>query len=173
MSGGDHLSPYFENLRLDLQFRLSEKPELIEKALPARADQLAQKFADAVELLFLTAEAGGPQTLLSTNQEQCVVSDDWIPSLRKTFLDALEITVKLRQRKTATEFLWLEAGAKFDDFWLQAENNGTKVEFEGKSVLLTLVPAAFGWIPDTDKPGEMEEVIYYKAAVVLDMDDGS
>jgi hypothetical protein len=142
-------------------------------ALPARADQLARKLADTLEPLFLTTDDSGSQTLLSTNQEQCIISDDWIPSLRKTFLDTLQIIVKLRQRKTATEFLWPDAGAKFDDLWLRVENNGTKLDFKDKPVLITLVPAAFSWIPDIDKPGEMEEIVYNKAAVVLDMDDGS
>jgi hypothetical protein len=93
--------------------------------------------------------------------------------LRKTFLDALDIIIKLRQRKTATEFLWPDAGSKFDHLWLQAENTGTKVDFEEKLVLITLVPAAFSWIPNSDKPAEVEEIVYNRATVILDMDDGS
>lgn len=161
----------FENLRLDLQFRLSEKPELIEKTLPARADDLARKFTTTLEPLFLSSDDSGQQSLLSTNKEQCVVSDAWIPALRKTFLDALEIIIQLRQREIVTEFTWPEPGVMFDDFRLQAENNGTKLDFDGKLVLLTLVPGALSWIPNDDKQGEMEEIIYYKAAVFLDMDD--
>jgi hypothetical protein len=59
----------------------------------------------------------------------------------------------------------------FDNFRLQAKNNGTKLDFDGNLVLLTLVPGAFIWIPNDDKHGDMEEIIYYKAAVLLDMDD--
>jgi hypothetical protein len=161
----------FENLRLDLQFRLSEKSELIEQTLPARADELARKFASVLEPLFLSSDNSSQQALLYINEEQYALSDAWITTLRKTFLDALEIIVRLRQREIVTEFAWLEPGVMFDDFRLQAENNGTKLDFDGKHVLLTLVPGAFSWIPSDEKQGEMEEIIYYKAAVFLDMDD--
>jgi hypothetical protein len=161
----------FENLRLDLQFRLSEKSELIEQTLPARADELARKFASVLEPLFLSSDNSSQQALLYINKEQYALSDAWITTLRKTFLDALEIIVRLRQREIVTEFAWLEPGVMFDDFRLQAENNGTKLDFDGKHVLLTLVPGAFSWIPSDEKQGEMEEIIYYKAAVFLDMDD--
>lgn len=161
----------FENLRLDLQLRLSEKSELIQQTLPARADELARKFARTLEPLFLSNDGGFQQGLLYTTKQQDAISDAWITTLRKSYLDALQIIVKLRQRETVTEFTWPEPGVAFDDFRLQAENNGTKFDFEGKPVLLTLVPGAFSWIPSDDKQGEMEEIIYYKAAVVLDMDD--
>jgi hypothetical protein len=161
----------FENLRLDLQFRLSGKPELIEKTLPARADELARKFASTIQPLFLSSDDSGQQSLLSINKEKYVVSDVWIPALQKTFSDALEIIIQLRQREIVTEFTWPEPGVMFDDFRLQAENNGTKFDFYGNLVLLALVPGAFSWIPNDDKHGEMEEIIYYKAAVLLDMDD--
>ncbi len=162
----------FENLRLDLQFRLSEKAELTEQALPARADELARKFASILEPLFSTSDGRGQQALVNTNKEKCVISDVWISRLRKTFLDALEIIVQLRQREIVTEFTWPEPGVTFDDLRLQAENNGTKFDFEGKPVLLTLVPGAFSWIPSDDKRGEMEEILYHKATVFLDIDDG-
>jgi hypothetical protein len=161
----------FENLRLDLQFRLSKKSELIEQTLPARADELARKFASIVEPLFLSRDSSGQQEPQGTTKQQYSISDAWITTLRKTYLDALEINVQLRQREIVTEFTWPEPGAIFDDFRLQAENNGTKLDFEGKRVLLTLVPGAFSWIPSDDLQGEMEEIIYYKAAVFLDMDD--
>jgi hypothetical protein len=155
---------------LDLQFRLSRKTELINTALPGRADELARKFASIIEPLLLSTDDSGQKSLLSINKEQCVISDAWIPTLRKTFLEALEITIQLRQREIVTEFAWPEPGVMFDDFRLQAENNGTKLDFDGKLVLLTLVPGAFSWIPNDDKQGEMEEIIYYKAAVCLDME---
>jgi hypothetical protein len=161
----------FENLRLDLQFRLSEKSELIEQTLPARADELARKFSSVLEPLFLSSDDSSQQALPYINKEQYAISDAWITTLRKTFLDALEIIVRLRQREIVTEFTWPEPGVMFDDFRLQAENNGTKLDFDGKLVLLTLVPGAFSWIPSDEKQGEMEEIIYYKAAVFLDMDD--
>ena len=170
-AGGDQIMNEFENLRLDLQFRLSEKPELMEKTVPARADELARKFARTLEPLFLSSDDSGQQLLLSINKEQCVISDAWIPMLRKTFSDALEIIIQLRQREIDTEFTWSGPGIMFDDFRLQAENNGTKLDFDGKLVLLTLVPGAFSWIPNDDKQGEMEEIIYYKSTVFLDMDD--
>jgi hypothetical protein len=161
----------FENLRLDLQFRLSEKSELIEQTLPARADELARKFAGVLEPLFLSSDGSSQQALLHINKEQYAISDAWITTLRKTFSDALEIIVRLRQREIVTEFTWPEPGVMFDNFRLQAENNGTKLDFDGKLVLLTLVPGAFSWIPSDEKQEEMEEIIYYKAAVFLDMDD--
>lgn len=130
----------FENLRLDLQFRLSEKSELIEKTLPARADELARKFASILEPLFLSSDDSRQQALLYINKEQYAISDAWITTLPKTFLDALEIIIRLRQREIVTEFTWPEPGVIFDDFRLQAENNGTKLDFDGKPLLWTLVP---------------------------------
>jgi hypothetical protein len=109
----------------------------------------------------------------STNQKQLPISKTWIPNLQKTFLDALQTIVKLRQREVATEFFWPQPGAAFDDLWMQAENNGTKHDFEHLPVLLTLMPAAFSRVPSDGgtqrETAAEEEVVYYKATVVLDM----
>lgn len=171
-SGGDFVISGFEKLRIDLQFRLSQKPQLLEETLPARADQLARQLAGILEPLFLTHDVSGQKALLSKDQEPRLISNDWIPSLGKAFLQALEILVKLRQKQYATEFCWPEIGASFDKRRMETENNGTKLDFEYKPVLLTLMPAAFSWIPSIEREGELEELMYYPAQVVLDMGNG-
>jgi hypothetical protein len=192
--GGDIILPDFENLRSDLQFRLSEKPQLVQQAIPARADQLARRLAYMLEPLLPdpsrsnkkqrnnnsnnnnTTTAKKASGRPPSNQKQFTVSKAWVPNLQKTFFDALQTIVKLRQREVATEFFWPQPGAVFDDLWMQAENNGTKHDFERLPVLLTLMPAAFSRVPgDYGRPGEMtveEDVVYYKATVVLDMGEG-
>ncbi len=164
------IMPCFENIRLDIQFRLSEKPEFIDNTLPARANQLARRLASILGPLFFTRNNVGQRKLLSKQQEPCCISENWITRLEAVFLDALKMLVKFRQKEAVTEFFWPKIGAVFSKKWMQAENNATKDELEGNEVLITLVPAAFSRVPIDDNSEEMEDRIHYQAAVVLDME---
>jgi hypothetical protein len=89
--------------------------------------------------------------------------------LQTAFLDALDFVVRLRQRQNPVEFFWPNVGEVYDKAHMQAENNATEAELEGKKVAITLVPGAYSRIP-VEEPGKLEELVSYKAAVVLDMD---
>jgi|SRR5450432_12834 hypothetical protein len=161
--------PCFENLRVDIQFRLSEKPELINNTLPARASQLAQRLANILEPLFSINDGTVRQASRSSPQRNDSICLKWMPNLEAVFLDALKLVVKLRQRETPTEFFWPKTGVAYDENCMQTENNGEKVDYEGKMVLLTLLPAALSHVATDGEQGGTEDEIYYKAAVFLDM----
>ena len=155
---------------MDIQFRLSQKPEFLNKTLPTRAGELAQRLAGILEPLFFKCNDTGECSLLSLKGEPCTMSPEFMPKLKEAFLDALDLVVKLRQREHPTEFFWPEFNATFDEKYMQTESNGNKEDFEGKKVLLTLVPAAFGRIVNKKDRTETELDVYYKALVILDIE---
>jgi hypothetical protein len=162
--------PYLENLRLDVQFRLSNKPEFLQDTLPSRANTLAQRFASLFQYSFVSCSEFGQQPSPLTSKQYVTPSKKWIPSLETVFLDALNLVVKLRQMTRPIEFFWPQTGEVYDEARMQAQNNGTKADLAGKKVLLCLVPAAYTRVPVDGRPGEMEDLMAYKATVVLDMD---
>jgi hypothetical protein len=168
--GGGAVVACIENLRLDVQFRFSRKPEFLQNTLPCRANELAQRFATTLQCSFVTSDDTGQSSVPSTSRQYVIPSKKWIPSLQTVFLGALNLVVRLRQRKHPIEFFWPMTGEAYDDARMQAENNGTRADLLGKKVLLSLVPAAYSRVPIDEKPGELEELMPYKATVVLDME---
>ena len=126
---------------------------------------LAQQLAVILEPLFLANDSD--ELSVPAPSENHMISNEWICGLERVFLVALDLIVKLRQRSNDTFFLWPEVGTVFNGKHMQPENSGHEKDFEGKRVLLTLMPAALSY--NTSYEEDSTEV-YYKAPVLLEMD---
>lgn len=160
---------YFENLRTDVQFHLSQKTQFINETLPNRALSLAEKLASVLHTLFFTADDCGKESFLSKDGKPVAISNKWVPKLQEVFLNVLDFVVKLRQREDQTEFYRPEFDTPFNDDTMQAEHNGTTEDFIEERVLMTLVPGALGHVVDRSGDYEAEVEIYYKALVLLNL----
>jgi len=146
---------------LDLQFRLSQKPKFLDEIIPARARELAGRFAIISAPLFRSHKPLLEDEFLAS-------SGDWNLELQTVFRSALELVVQLRQREDRTDFVWPKYGSVYDKTTMNMVTRATEDELEGKKVQLSLIPAAIGWLRNEDGESEME--VFSKAVVILDLE---
>jgi hypothetical protein len=151
---------------LDIKFRLSQKPKLLNETIPARARELAERLTGLAEPLFKTHESRPEDKFLAP-------PGAWNLELQTVFRSALELVVQLRQRDDRTDFIWPGYGSVFDKTTMKTSANLTKDELEGKKVQLTLAPAAIGWLANQEETEEREMEVYQKATVILDLKPSS
>jgi hypothetical protein len=146
---------------LDIQFRLSQKPKFLNEIIPARARELAGRFAIISAPLFRSHEPLLEDEFLAS-------SGDWNLELQTVFRSALELVVQLRQREDRTDFVWPKYGSVYAKTTMNMVTEATEDELEGKKVQLSLIPAAIGWLRSEDGEPEME--VFSKAVVILDLE---
>ena len=158
------LNPLYSVLK-HAYFWQTTRTKSLDVLLPKKARELSDRLTSLLGTLF-KIDVPRCSTEHRTERERQRDCHSWSCQVEAIFLDALDLCVKLKQRDHKTVCRWPAIGDKFDETFMQHEEEIIANQQSIIVVRATLMPAVIDQ-RDSEDPSAVGGGVWYKAMVCL------
>ena len=149
----------------DAYYSQTTQPNFCNVTLPKRCRELAARVGSLLRTVF---EIKVPRCLIDhdVQEAQGRYCDSWLCQVQAIFFDALNLSVKLRQREYDSFFRWPLIGEEFDEMFMRQVDGAIASKQPNLVVNITYMPAVID-LRDSENPSAVSGGVRYKALVGL------